>query len=121
METKTLYAGTKQLEARAKHFSAIIFEFHMESEIYDGYDVDEKLAIICEKIDILKERGKKDKKYALAVAKRLSWLVSDFIEENQLCADCYKSLHYKTVMKQTYSDSEVGVQYCKECGYEEAM
>jgi len=122
MESKTIFVTKleKILDIRAKVVAKSIFDFHLESELFCHFDTKEKLEILSEKVYTLKTKFQ-DKHYAQLVAKYVVWFIDEYVEEHQLCPDCFTGLKYQTIYKPTYYQPESGCLVCNNCGYQEAM
>lgn len=109
----------KTQEIKAHNIATTIFDFHMESDIFAQLDVAEKLQLLSEKVDILKKKFK-SKPFAQLVAKRILWIIEDYVQEKGLCPDCFLETSYVTVTRQTYWQPEDRKMVCHHCGWSEA-
>jgi hypothetical protein len=107
-------------EQRAQRVAMIIFDFHMKSRFFDGLNDVERLEILSDKIRVLKTQFK-EKIFAQLVAKRLRWIIDDYIKENHLCPGCYHEVKYRPLLRKTYWQPEAGEWFCDCCGWSEAV
>ncbi|PLS18863.1 hypothetical protein CVD28_00235 [Bacillus sp. M6-12] len=110
----------KAQELKAHNVANEMFTFHMENERFSTLNVAEKLELLSDKTDTLKKVFK-TKPFAQLVAKRLLWIMEDYVKDNDLCPDCFQELSYRTITRQTYWQPEEGEQCCDQCGWSEAL
>lgn len=106
-------------ERKAQRVATMIFDFHVESQVFDGLNDTERLEVLSEKIHVLKTRFK-EKPFAQLVAKHLLWAMEDYARDQQLCPECYHKTKYKPLFRKTYWQPEAGKYFCDYCGWSEA-
>lgn len=113
--------NTKKVqELKAHNVANDIFSFHMETIRFSDRNDREKLAILSEKAYTLNTVFQ-DKAFAQLVAKRILWIIEDYVKEQALCPGCFQGTEYRTTHHQTYWKPEEGELYCEDCGWKEAM
>jgi len=105
-------------ERKAQRVATVIFEFHMNSKLFDRLDATEKLGVLSDKIYVLKTRFK-EKPFAQLIAKYLLWTIDDYTRENLLCPECYHKTRYTPLLRKNYWQSEAGKLVCDHCGWSE--